>query len=109
MPTKAGCDTNALFQVTTHCQSDGSACGKECTFAICGSQLAYNNAACNFCLSQPAATGCCTEFAKCSSDKMSTCYKCLTGATSGAACTADADFTAYTTCKTTNCKTDCGG
>ena len=66
------------------------------------------NAACNYCLSQPGA-GCCTEFDACNKDVASTCYQCLTGAKSGAECTADADFTAYNTCKTNNCKTDCGG
>jgi hypothetical protein len=84
-------------------------CGSSCTFSICGSMLGYPTAACNYCLSN-ASTGCCSQFDACTMDTSSTCYKCVTGAeTDMATCMADANFTAYNTCFTTNCNTACGG
>jgi hypothetical protein len=106
-PTAAACTTNTEFQAVETCLN--TTCGSTCTFSICGSMLGYPTAACNYCLSN-ASTGCCTQFDACTSDTTSTCYKCVTGAeTDMATCTADANFTAYNTCFTNNCQTECGG
>jgi hypothetical protein len=88
-------------------------CGMVCAVSVCGLQLGYPTAACNFCVSNPT-TGCCMQLDACVQtngllDMTKQCFKCLSGADAptSPACTGDAAFTAYSTCYDGSCATIC--
>ena len=91
---------------TTHSTSSSSSSSSTSSdtggaAGVCGTDLSYQNAAKDTCLT----TNCCPTFDPCNAD--ATCQTCLTG--SGAGCDTNALFQAYTTCLDGSCPTDmCG-
>jgi hypothetical protein len=101
--TTPGCSMNAKYGPTQTCVN--TTCAKECVSTICGSTLGYASSDCNDCINNMTG-GCCTEFAACVMDPMSTCYKCMY-ATQTTGCNADAMWNAFSNCQTNNCEAAC--
>lgn len=95
----AGSASDMLFQAQETCETMN--CKNSCTFSICGSDLGYNLASCNACLTDT----CCASYTPCFDD--AACKACL-GDPMGAGCSANALFTAFTTCRDTDGANGCG-
>lgn len=98
-----GCSGNAKYMPVDTCLT--TTCAKQCNNTICGSTLGYPTSDCNDCVDQMMG-GCCTEFAMCTMDMTSACYKCMYG-TMTTGCTNDAQWNAWSNCVTNNCNAAC--
>ena len=94
----ASCSSNANDTALLQCYTGkcSAQCGMKCGFSAA-------NATCQTCFEN----SCCSEAQACSQD--AACTACVTSANPAASCSSNALATAFTTCVSSNCGSQCGG